>query len=107
MIPQLNQTVTLYRTITANRRGDRTASNPTVIKGRLSTGQKTEYNQRGQDQSYNASLHVGPFVIIQKGNLVSYAGELYTVANVTATRSLNGQVLFQWCQLQIQGGVSI
>jgi hypothetical protein len=112
MLPRLNQNLKKYQSKTVNEYGDATYSNPVEFMGRLVEGQETDYSSRGKEASYDASLHLNPTPEMQEGDVIGYpqtdGSEIYySVINVTRTRGLDGNVLFQWCELAIEAGISV
>lgn len=105
--PRLNQIVQVYQNITTDRKGDKVATNPVTILVRLTEGQKTDYSFRGNEATYDATMHSQPTSSIKEGALVKYKDTLYTVDKVIKTNGLNGKELMYYSKLNIEAGVTI
>jgi hypothetical protein len=108
MIPQLNQLLHRYDT-SVNEYGTRSITNPQPFMGRLVEGDGRTYETQGTDITYNASLHTNTELELKTGDVVKLikTGQdvYYTVAKVVATRDLDGEILFQWAELQIEKSI--
>lgn len=103
-LQRLNQTIKRYSK-TTDEFGDTAVTYIDSFLGRLVQGQSTYYQGSGNEAQYDASLHLNAAPTLQEGDIVSFEDVYYTVQKVVATRGLDGNIQFQWCELVIEKGI--
>lgn len=107
MIPRLNQTLYKFTSKTTDAYGGNSFTAPVPFIGRLTEGQSTSYSSRGKEAEYDASLHAYPTPELSEGDIIQFETTYYSIISVTRTRDLDGNVLFQFCRLAKEAGVTI
>lgn len=100
MIPRLNQLCDI-KTVTRNHRGSKTENLiASDVPCRFTKTSSRIQNGQGEYIDIAGSLHMNNDPFVNKGMYVNVCGKDYKVMSSTHTRDLNGNVKFQYIELQ-------